>query len=87
MPENPGNQCTSCWLVTSINEKSCKKLRPWQAEKALQAPENKGYKQSWRSDLGFWLSLILLYEISHIRRSAEVGYSVNAANGHIRDLD
>ena len=85
MPENPVNQCTSCWLVTSINEKSCKTQRFFRTKNALQAPENKGYNRSWLSGSRFWLSLILMYEISHIRRSAEVGFSFNAANGHLRD--
>ena len=46
MPENPGNRCTSCPLVTSKNEKTC---RPYSLSRVCmpsQAADIKGYGSS-----------------------------------------
>ena len=44
MPENPANQCTSCPLVTSINEKTCKRLPLIDVGNSFQATDTKGYR-------------------------------------------
>ena len=43
MPENLGNRCTSCPLVTSVNEKTCQTGQFPLVVNTLQAADNKGY--------------------------------------------
>ncbi len=44
MPENPANQCTSCPLVTSINEKTRQSILKERVGTFPQATDSKGYE-------------------------------------------
>ena len=64
MPENPANQCTSCPLVTSINEKTCKNPPLASVGNPLQATDSKGYRAFSEAHAGRGAGLIWIDEIS-----------------------
>ena len=69
MPENPANQCTSCSLVTSVNEKTCKAYALSAVGKPLQATEIAGYRPLPLTGFSSRGGLFLAYEISLARHS------------------
>lgn len=67
MPENLGNRCTSCPLVTSVNEKTCQTGQRQWVEKRFQATDNKGSTLFGRQALALGTGLSGAYEISFLR--------------------
>lgn len=67
MPENLGNRCTSCPLVTSVNEKTCQTGQRQWVGKRFQATDNKGSTLFGRQALAFGTGLSGAYEISFLR--------------------
>ena len=76
MPENPGNQCTSCSLVTSVNEKTCKTRTFLVVGKTLQATEIAGYRPLSRTGFSSREALFSMCEISLARHSHGSGSGV-----------
>jgi len=67
MPENLGNRCTSCPLVTSVNEKTCQTDQRQWVGKRFQAADNKGSTLFGRQALALGTGLSGAYEISFLR--------------------
>ena len=67
MPENLGNRCTSCLLVTSVNEKTCQTGQRQWVGKRFQAADNKGSTLFGRQALALGTGLSGAYEISFLR--------------------
>lgn len=67
MPENLGNRCTSCPLVTSVNEKTCQTGQRQWVGKRFQATDNKGSTLFGRQALALGTGLSGAYEISFLR--------------------
>ena len=67
MPENLGNRCTSCPLVTSVNEKTCQTGQLQWVGKRFQAADNKGSTLFGRQVLALGAGLNEVYEISFLR--------------------
>ena len=84
MPENPANQCTSCPLVTSINEKARKGLPQMSVGNFPQTTDTKGYRGVRGARSCACAGLIRLHEIYQIKRGCRIGLGSGIANSHIR---